>query len=117
MRMSERMVTLMRLIDADTLGVTDFELVLCNGDYKELCKTLITKIESAPTIDAVPVVRCKDCKYWDTNWNPSGFEPLNPRYYCNYNDIFPTGEWFCAGGERKDDDKNLAKNTEHSMEG
>lgn len=24
----------------------------------------ITAVEELPTIDAVPVVRCKDCKYW-----------------------------------------------------
>ena len=39
-----------RLIDADALGVTDFELVMCRGEYKELAKLLLEKIDAAPTI-------------------------------------------------------------------
>lgn len=81
----------MRLIDADLLGVTDFELVLCSGDYKELCKTLIAKVESAPTIDAVPVVRCADCKKWGT-------------MYCTVTmgEGKTTQRFYCADGKRKD---------------
>ena len=39
-----------RLIDADKLGLTDFEIVMCDGDYKEGLKMLCEKIENAPTI-------------------------------------------------------------------
>ena len=39
-----------RLIDVDTLGMTDFEIVMCNGDYKELAKMILEKIENAPTV-------------------------------------------------------------------
>ena len=39
-----------KLIDADTLGMTDFEIVMCNGDYKELAKMILEKIENAPTV-------------------------------------------------------------------
>lgn len=41
----------MRLIDADKLGLTDFEILLCNGDYKEALKMLLQKIEDAETIE------------------------------------------------------------------
>lgn len=41
----------MRLIDADLLGLTDMEIIMCNGDYKEALKMLIDKIEHAPTIE------------------------------------------------------------------
>lgn len=40
----------MRLIDADLLGLSDMEIIMCNGDYKEALKMLIDKIEHAPTI-------------------------------------------------------------------
>lgn len=40
----------MRLIDADALGLTDMEIIMCDGDYKEALKMLIDKIERAPTI-------------------------------------------------------------------
>ena len=39
-----------RLVDADRLGMTDFEIVMCNGDYKELAKMVLEKIENAPTV-------------------------------------------------------------------
>lgn len=45
----------MRLIDADKLGLTDFEIFMCDGDYKEALKMVLSKIDSAPTIDAEPV--------------------------------------------------------------
>lgn len=39
-----------RLIDADKIGLTNFECFMCGGDYKEGLKMLIHKIETAPTI-------------------------------------------------------------------
>lgn len=39
----------MRLIDADKIGLTDFEIVMCNGDYKEALKMLLDKISNQPT--------------------------------------------------------------------
>lgn len=39
-----------KLIDADKLGLTDFEIVMCDGDYKKVLKMLCEKIENAPTI-------------------------------------------------------------------
>ena len=41
-----------RLIDADLLGLTDMEIIMCDGDYKEALKMLIDKIEHAPTIES-----------------------------------------------------------------
>lgn len=46
----------MRLIDADALIER----------YGEPCHSFLDVVEDMPTIDAVPVVRCKDCRYrWD----------------------------------------------------
>lgn len=39
----------MRLIDADEIGLTDFEIVMCNGAYKEALKMLLDKISNQPT--------------------------------------------------------------------
>lgn len=41
----------MRLIDADLLGLTNMEIVMCDGDYKEALKMLIDKIDNAPAIE------------------------------------------------------------------
>ena len=62
----------MRPIDADALGLTDMEIIMCDGDYKEALKILIDKIEHAPTIEP-KITRCKDCKYWDTDYGLYGF--------------------------------------------
>lgn len=43
-----------RTIDADLLGLTDMEIIMCDGDYKEALKMLIDKIEHAPTIKPEP---------------------------------------------------------------
>lgn len=78
----------MRLIDANALRATDFELVLCGGDYKELCQLLIAKVECAPTVDAVPIVRCKDCQHsqHDEVFNDCWCDGrmVNPYHFCGY---------------------------------
>lgn len=38
------------LIERKAVYLTDFEIAMCNGDYKEGMKMLLEKIESAPTI-------------------------------------------------------------------
>ena len=88
----------MRLIDAD-------ELPLKTDWYKQY--VLYTSIENAPTIDAVPVVRCKDCVHW---LNEDG---LNDHVCLKiYSDgAVSSYAWqdrkpddFCSYGERKDGD-------------
>lgn len=39
-----------RLIDAEKLGLSDFDIVRCEGDFKEGLKMLLKKIDEAPTI-------------------------------------------------------------------
>lgn len=67
----------------------------------------IGDILAAPTVDAVEVVRCKDCK-----WYKEG-ELLAPNKFC-FRLMHPTdnrhigynfsGDDFCSYGERKDND-------------
>lgn len=55
----------MRLINADELEermISYYELER-NGDW-ELREEIKDFFDNAPTIDAVPVVRCKNCKWW-----------------------------------------------------
>lgn len=77
-----------RLIDADKL--------------KDIISDtwVLDRIDEQPTVDAVEVVRCKDCK-----WCHAG--------YCEKADDiilfgFPQHEWenfYCAWGERREDAK------------
>lgn len=39
-----------RLIDAEKLGLSDFDIVRCEGDFKEGLKMLLEKIDEAPTV-------------------------------------------------------------------
>ena len=61
----------MRLIDADA---TIYALnVASRGDSKDVIRNLvICFLLASPTVDAVPVIRCKDCKYFriykHTDW-------------------------------------------------
>ena len=88
----------MRLIDADALssefGVSDSDIIA-----KEA-------INDAPTIDAVPVVRCRECRHSSL---PSGFtqrygEPGTLSCHfgpCNRRNV--NGNDFCSYGQRKED--------------
>lgn len=67
-------------------------------DYSLLCRD-IRLVKEQPTVDAVEVVRCKDCVYWDGMGYEGRCEaPKNGliREYTNYDD-------FCSYGERKED--------------
>lgn len=44
-------------IEREKIGLTDFEIAMCSGDYKEGLKMLLDKIESIPAADVQPVVR------------------------------------------------------------
>jgi hypothetical protein len=63
--------------------------------YDFLCgiATAITEIEDAPTVDAVEVVRCKDCKYCiDTSASSTNiacskgvnWRAVEPYHFCSY---------------------------------
>lgn len=52
-------------------------------------------IESATTVDAVEVVRCKDCKYHED-------EEIGMVYCPNALGGWVGENWFCADGERKE---------------
>ena len=45
----------MRPIDADKISLTDFEIVMCNGNYKIALEMLLQKIEDAPTLKIIPI--------------------------------------------------------------
>lgn len=55
-----------------------------------------------PTIEAEPVVKCKECKWWDDYYRECG----SPNWYPDQDGsvIQPAG-MFCGWGERKTDDK------------
>ena len=84
----------MRLIDADNLKIPN------DAPYKASVKRVVAM---QPAVDAVPVVRCKDCKQWhkdigwcdkhshfidgDGNfchpWESNDWKMFNENYFCS----------------------------------
>jgi hypothetical protein len=86
----------MRLIDADALWMGKFPP--CGKPYQEGWNdALDAATTQAPTIDAVPVVRCEECKRWKRT--------SNCRHgICSLQNV-ELMKWkhdFCSYGERKD---------------
>ena len=91
----------MRLIDADALengfGISDADIIA-----KEV-------IRDAPTVDAVPVVRCRECKHAYIN----SFSAASGVALCRLLtkraegiQIVMQQDDFCSYGERKEGDDN-----------
>lgn len=108
----------MRLIDADALmrEFAEFVRRSNNSDFADIpmWNDAVSLLGSAPTIDAVPVVRCKECKHRpiDTgghNYGQDLFFPDEDNVCpCQCGDQWyswmPGDDWFCANGERREDD-------------
>lgn len=63
--------------------------------------TLASMVNDAPAADVVAVVRCKDCKNWETDWALSTAAPNF--HYCGMIDGCTQSNHYCSYGERKDD--------------
>ena len=94
-----------RLIDADRLKA---HYCWWAGGSKEMSideakKTFDTIIDVQPTVDAVEVVRCKDCKWWKTNYR-NGRE----RKVCVIEAYEPVRneDEYCSWAERREDETN-----------
>ena len=88
----------MRLIDADALKKRAIRV----STVKEHCymKAVGThEIDKAPTIDAVPVVRCKDCKHWMKD--VAGCTDQVGR--CEWANYMVGAVGYCVYGERRSD--------------
>lgn len=78
-----------RLIDADEAYkvLTDYYHQRTENQHKAL-KEAFSRV---PTVDAVEVVRCKDCLYRDGN-------------ACDYSAVYVRPNGYCQWGRRKEDD-------------
>ena len=73
----------MRLIDADALGVGRCSKDILPAAYCAGWNGLIELIEKAPTIDAVPVVRCLECKHLGFCGDATNLEVMGFYGYCS----------------------------------
>ena len=90
-----------RLIDADKLleiykkWIPQLSSKEDEGDRRGV-ETCITVLEDMQTVDAVPVVRCRECKYHNK-------PPCPMRLSFNWTE----DNDFCSCGERKDGDSDV----------
>ena len=99
----------MRLIDADAMKRV-YQEVLCSHVACIDCPFFMddkycrfeTMLSEAPTINAIPVIRCRECKYhyWEQ-------EPCHGKsvHYCklpHMRGVEVFKEFFCYYGERKE---------------
>lgn len=96
-----------RLIDADK-RVAEIKKIYCTGcdNYGGAkCRACwvddaMCLIDDAPTVDAVEVVQCRECKWWKEDDDVGHCD--NPDGLDNY----AKPDDFCSYGERKDGDGN-----------
>ena len=72
-----------RLIDVDALGVGRCSKDVLPEAYCAGWNGLIDLIEKAPTIDAVPVVRCRECKHLGFCGDATNLEVMGFYGYCS----------------------------------
>ena len=94
-----------RLIDADKIyDAIERRYQVSSGIEHRCERDFLDLICASDTVDAVEVVRCRDCKHWDSE-----------TWFCDNHSTFGHHglEWnmfseddFCSYGERKDGDGN-----------
>ena len=94
----------MRLIDADAMKRV-YQEVLCSHVACIDCSFFMddkycrfeTMLSEAPTINAIPVVRCRECNKGEID------DPDFPdEYYCRAGCGWNKGDFYCAYGEREE---------------
>lgn len=103
----------MRPIDADVLkdyfhmGGDETSCEGCehlkrHGCYEErLLSDFCAAIDEQPTIDAVPVIRCKDCTYWDSEITQTAVPNMRSCIY--WGRIGTLGIDYCSRAVRKEE--------------
>ena len=91
----------MRLIDIEPFEA-EKNVVSCEI-YRHFISEIYGAVQmmstaSIPTIDAVPVVRCKDCKQWER------LKKNLRRGYCGESECIMRDDDFCSYGERRESD-------------
>lgn len=98
----------MRLINVDELKEWIENWFVKNAGWYPYDKSnnipiseLYNILERMPTVDAEPVVRCKDCKYMTEHYDTDGNAPY---WTCSEWDSGTDYDGYCHYGERKEDE-------------
>ena len=87
----------MRLIDADALKkkLFVFDMEFHDEHHQKYYVYKEKDVDDAPTIDAVPVIRCKDCKHW--------YSDADTGMACEFTNMGQPEDGFCNWAERRSD--------------
>ena len=85
----------MRLIDADRI-VYSWHIDADGEEHDGV--TLQSIIRKMPTIDAVEVVRCRDCKHW--------YQDADSGMACEFTNMSQPEDGFCNWAEIKDGEQD-----------
>ena len=85
-----------RLIDADALKKKAYTSYECTSQPDRVVS--VDDIDDAPTVDAVPVVRCEACRHWGSG-KDGGFGDYRK---CALDGAWHKSDFYCKSGERKE---------------
>jgi hypothetical protein len=99
-----------RLIDANELE----QRLVSASEYRKknmncfgalvIDEIIAVELANAPTVDAVEVVRCKDCMWFDTDDELADVFHKERHCFCTDVNTYVSENGFCSCGERKDND-------------
>ena len=107
MDVREKTTNDMRLIDANKLIKNGLRVSYGFDDDGVLLIPIgdvIRSIKMAKTVDAVPVVRCRECKHWKPSGSKAGNSFSDMEYIggCEFTNYYRRESDFCSYGERKE---------------
>ena len=81
----------------------DADLCATCGEH-HTAEDVIMMIKTAPTVDAVPVVRCRECVHWKPSGSKAGNSFSDMEYIggCEFTKYCRRESDFCSYGERKE---------------
>ena len=98
----------------EALGERPYNWTDSDSEIAEVCawESYKSAIENVPAVDAVPVVRCGECKHRPIDNrgedDRTGFAIEFPDSCCpcqcedGWYNWYPSDDWFCADGERRE---------------
>lgn len=87
----------MRLIDADALADALFE------KRRNYPQWVANTIGGMPIVDAIPVIRCKDCEHatMTSDGKMCKYCEMDTDDFGDQREVYHDADWFCADGKRR----------------
>lgn len=107
------MARLMNLDEAIEHCLEKADCTMCGAEHKQLAEWLqeLKQYREQPTVDAVEVVRCKDCKHYK-DWDDGN---VTCKLWTDQYDTGTEPDAFCSFGEKMDGGKNEPINSKPNV--